>query len=230
VFESGFGGTHESWDDVAPRVSASTSTFVYDRPGRGESEPTPHDSDGVRTSEEAARALHAALRASDTPRPYVLVGWSLGGLYVQKFAQLFPADVAAVVLLDNRPATYMAECRAAGMAMCAHEDDPDPSWSAASQATMRGITPSEAVAPSPEQLGDIPVLVITAGATVIEGNADFTAGFREAQRRFAGRVRNGRQVLIEAATHDDIGHVHAERVANEILGVVETARRSGAQR
>jgi pimeloyl-ACP methyl ester carboxylesterase len=33
--------------------------------------------------------------------PFILVGHSLGGLYVQMFARLHPDEIAAVVLLDS---------------------------------------------------------------------------------------------------------------------------------
>ncbi len=34
------------------------------------------------------------------PAPYLLVGHSLGGLYVQRYAQRFPDEVAALLFLD----------------------------------------------------------------------------------------------------------------------------------
>jgi pimeloyl-ACP methyl ester carboxylesterase len=37
---------------------------------------------------------------SEVPAPYLLVGHSLGALYVQRFAQRFPAEVAGLLLLD----------------------------------------------------------------------------------------------------------------------------------
>ena len=37
------------------------------------------------------------------PGPYVLVGHSNGGLYVRRYAGLYPEDVAGLVLLDATP-------------------------------------------------------------------------------------------------------------------------------
>jgi pimeloyl-ACP methyl ester carboxylesterase len=34
------------------------------------------------------------------PAPYLLVGHSLGGAYVQRYAQRFPDEVAGLLLLD----------------------------------------------------------------------------------------------------------------------------------
>ena len=40
--------------------------------------------------------LRALLRARQLPPPYVLVGHSLGGLYMQLYARQYPAEVAAL--------------------------------------------------------------------------------------------------------------------------------------
>jgi len=48
--------------------------------------------------EEVVDDLHALL--DSLPGPYVLVGHSLGGLYVRRFAARFPDDVAGLVLID----------------------------------------------------------------------------------------------------------------------------------
>ena len=36
------------------------------------------------------------------PRPYLLVGHSLGGFYMQAFARNYPRETAAVVLITSR--------------------------------------------------------------------------------------------------------------------------------
>jgi pimeloyl-ACP methyl ester carboxylesterase len=46
-------------------------------------------------------AMAAFLEAIDMPPPYVLVGHSLGGFYVQAFARRYPRETAAVVLVDS---------------------------------------------------------------------------------------------------------------------------------
>jgi pimeloyl-ACP methyl ester carboxylesterase len=44
--------------------------------------------------------LHALLAGSGTPGPYVLVGWSFGGLTTRLYAYEYPDAVAGLVLLD----------------------------------------------------------------------------------------------------------------------------------
>lgn len=204
VFEMGFGGNLEPWQRVFPHVAEFAPAFAYSRPNRGRSEGSwAADEDGMRTSEEAARLLRETLAAAGVPPPYILVGASLGGLYIQKFAQLFPGDTAGIVLVDNRPATFMRECTAARIPQCLGAAV-DPSWSASIRSTYLGIEPSEQVAPTPEQLGDIPVLVITATRTEMENADAFLSGIRGAQTRFAAGLRRGRQYLAEGASHDSL--------------------------
>jgi pimeloyl-ACP methyl ester carboxylesterase len=44
--------------------------------------------------------LHALLAAAAVPGPYVLVGHSLGGLFVRLYAYTYPDEVAGMVLVD----------------------------------------------------------------------------------------------------------------------------------
>jgi len=96
VFENGLGPPLEMWGKVQPQVSRFARTVSYDRAGVGLSEDGPSPRDGQRI----ARELHDALSAAGLPPPYVLVGFSLGGLYVRVFAGTYPSDVSGMVLVD----------------------------------------------------------------------------------------------------------------------------------
>jgi len=96
VFENGAGGPLEHWGKVQPEVSRFARTVTYDRAGNGLSEDGPAPRDGRRIATE----LHRALRQADIAPPYILVGHSLGGLYIRIFAGLYPDDVAGLVLVD----------------------------------------------------------------------------------------------------------------------------------
>ena len=216
VLEMGFGGNLEPWERILPSLAGFAPAFAYSRPNRGRSTGRwVGDADGMRTSDEAARLLRDALEAAGVSPPYLLVGTSLGGLYVQKFAQLYPADTAGIVLIDNRPAGYERECRAAGVPQCA-AGSASPSWSPSIRSTYLGIEQSEAAAPTPEQLGDIPVLVLTATRTDMDDAEPFFSGFVAAQTAFAGQLRRGRQHFVEGATHDSLIEAHAQQVVEQI--------------
>jgi pimeloyl-ACP methyl ester carboxylesterase len=84
---------------IAPAVATSTKVCVYDRAGRGWSEPAPAPQDGLAT----VAALHTLLARAHVGGPYVLVGHSTGGVYMQIFAATYPGQVAGMVLLDSQP-------------------------------------------------------------------------------------------------------------------------------
>jgi pimeloyl-ACP methyl ester carboxylesterase len=96
VLLPGFGETSASWGWIAPDVARDTRVCVYDRAGRGWSDPAPGQQDGI----AIATDLHALLTSANEAPPYVLAGHSLGGLYVRVFAARYPAQTAGVVLLD----------------------------------------------------------------------------------------------------------------------------------
>lgn len=97
VFESGLRGTLDKWDKVLDAVSPDATVFAYNRPGYANSEA----SDTPRDGETIVRQLRQVLRHKGLAPPYVLVGHSLGGLYMQLFARLYPDEVAGIVLVDG---------------------------------------------------------------------------------------------------------------------------------
>jgi pimeloyl-ACP methyl ester carboxylesterase len=97
VLEPGGGGSSSDMGWIAPAVAKDTRVCVYDRAGRGWSDPV----DGPQDGATIAADLHTLLQRAHVPGPYVLAGHSFGGLYVQIFAARFPDDVAGLVLLDS---------------------------------------------------------------------------------------------------------------------------------
>jgi pimeloyl-ACP methyl ester carboxylesterase len=65
------------------------------RPGRSGTAPMPRD------PAEVVTELHDLLAAADVPGPYVLVGHSLGGALDVLYAQTYPDEVSALVLVDS---------------------------------------------------------------------------------------------------------------------------------
>jgi pimeloyl-ACP methyl ester carboxylesterase len=97
VFENGLGGQMEWWRKVLPTLPASTSYFAYNRPGHGDSSTVTTPRDGAHVVAE----LRELLLSLGLRPPYVLVGHSLGGLYMQLYARRHPDEVAALVLVDS---------------------------------------------------------------------------------------------------------------------------------
>ena len=107
VFENGLGGKMEWWKKVIPDISNNTTTFAYNRPGYGNSDPATTPRDGQHIVDE----LRSLLYRKGLKPPYVLVGHSLGGLYLQLFARCYPDEVSALVLVDS---THPAQLKGAG--------------------------------------------------------------------------------------------------------------------
>jgi len=97
IFENGLGGRMEWWSKVLPDISRDTTTFAYNRPGYGNSDPAATPRDGLHVVDE----LRTLLRDKGMQPPYVLVGHSLGGLYMQLYARRYPEDVSALILVDS---------------------------------------------------------------------------------------------------------------------------------
>ncbi|WP_169517098.1 alpha/beta fold hydrolase [Azohydromonas australica] len=97
VFENGLGAKLGNWDKVFTEISKNTTAFAYNRPGYGASDPAATPRDGEHIVEE----LRGLLKSKGLQPPYVLVGHSAGGLYMQWFARRHPEEVAGLVLVDS---------------------------------------------------------------------------------------------------------------------------------
>jgi pimeloyl-ACP methyl ester carboxylesterase len=96
VFLPGAGLVGLDFFNIHREIAGSTTSVIYDRAATGWSEVTALP----RTAAAVASELRDLLAAADVPPPYVLVGLSLGGAYVRRFAQLFPDQVAGLLFLD----------------------------------------------------------------------------------------------------------------------------------
>jgi pimeloyl-ACP methyl ester carboxylesterase len=98
ILESGLGDTLEIWKDIQPQIAAHcTRTVAYTRAGYLGSDPAT----GPRDSATIVQELREELDRRNIRPPYVLVGHSLGGLYMQYFARNFPAEVTGLLLIDS---------------------------------------------------------------------------------------------------------------------------------
>jgi pimeloyl-ACP methyl ester carboxylesterase len=96
VLEPGLGESASAMSRwIAPAVADTTTVCVYDRAGHGRSDAAPA------RGADAARDLHVLLQRAHAPRPYVIAGHSLGGMFALSYAQRYPAQVAGIVLLDS---------------------------------------------------------------------------------------------------------------------------------
>src|SRR5215216_5553459 len=97
VLDAGSGGFSAHWVRVQREVSDTTRVCAYDRAGMGWSEMGPDPRDAQQITSE----LHTLLGKAGIEGPYVLVGHSFGGMYVQTYAARYPEEVAGVALVDS---------------------------------------------------------------------------------------------------------------------------------
>jgi len=97
ILEAGLGGSSlGDWSLVQREVSKFTRVCSYDRAGLGYSDPGPSPRTAGRIADELAQlADHADIRGS-----LVLVGASIGGLFVRVFASEHADRVVGLVLVD----------------------------------------------------------------------------------------------------------------------------------
>jgi pimeloyl-ACP methyl ester carboxylesterase len=97
VLESGMGPSMSTWAAIFENLSQLTRVFAYDRPGcrRSTQNQVPKTGRGL------ADQLHQNLVSTDHAPPYLLVGHSAGGLYLNIFARMYPEKVVGVVLIDS---------------------------------------------------------------------------------------------------------------------------------
>jgi pimeloyl-ACP methyl ester carboxylesterase len=97
VFQSGLGEGWYSWVTIQEHVGRDFRACAYDRAGIGFSDPGPFP----RTNDGLADDLHALLALAGERPPFVLVGHSLGGFLVRRFANRYPELVCGLVLVDS---------------------------------------------------------------------------------------------------------------------------------
>jgi pimeloyl-ACP methyl ester carboxylesterase len=102
VVSLAMGSLCTDWDAVLALLP-DADVILFDRPGTGHSPPpTPAWPDAPPPDlYEEVRRIGETARAVGARPPYVLVGHSSGGLHVQGFARLHPAETAGVVLIDS---------------------------------------------------------------------------------------------------------------------------------
>ena len=218
------GGIASDWVAVQPAWPGSRRVCSYDRPDSpgSRSDPTPE-----RTAQEVVDDLHALLDAAGEPGPYVLVGHSLGGLYVQLFAYQHPDEVAGLVLVDPTPEEFPARLAQ----MLVSLGTPVPARPPGTPPTVEEIHIEQMrVARRAGSLRPMPLVVLSHGRADDPSErppgwplAEEERIFRELHAEIAHLVPNGRHIVAEGVGHD----IHQEQpeLVNEAIRQVVAAVR-----
>ena len=93
------GGQNDStiWRGVQPALAKTTTVCTYDRAGSGWSDTQP----GPRDADHIAAELRQLLLQAGIKAPIVLMGHSIGGLFIRDYVAHYPADVAGIIFVDS---------------------------------------------------------------------------------------------------------------------------------
>jgi pimeloyl-ACP methyl ester carboxylesterase len=97
ILMAGAGAFSIDWALVQPRVAENTRVCSYDQAGLGWSDSGPADD----TVEQTVGDLHTLLRAAGEKAPYLPVGASISGIYIQAYQQAYPKEVAGLVFSNS---------------------------------------------------------------------------------------------------------------------------------
>jgi pimeloyl-ACP methyl ester carboxylesterase len=102
VYLHGLGGDSSDAAAIYAPLTDRVRVCVYDRLNAGRS----NSDAGRHTGADSVRELHALLDAAAVPGPYLLVGFSFGGLLATMYAGTYPDQVMGMLLLDSTLPTH----------------------------------------------------------------------------------------------------------------------------
>ncbi|WP_293915596.1 MULTISPECIES: alpha/beta fold hydrolase [unclassified Sphingobacterium] len=98
VFESGLASDHFNWRDVQQKLAEdSVVTLAYDRSGFFLSEA----GDTAKTNTSISDELYQLLEKTHCPKPYIVVGHSMGAIYLRSFIDQHRKDIAGIVFVEG---------------------------------------------------------------------------------------------------------------------------------
>ena len=262
VLEASAGSASPQWAWVQPALAERYRVVAYDRPGLGWSE---RDPAGL-APERVAEDLHAALQQVGAPGPYVLVGHSLGGLFVRVFAGRYAEDVAGMVLVDathpdqaqrsqriaTEQASFLRQMRplpllsrfgvarlvdGAAQMTAGASDEVHATFRAFLANTrhlsamideMEHMAPISAAARAAGDLGDRPLVVLSAGQMGDAGPeaAQYRTEWHQLHRELAALSRHGVHRVVPDATH--LSLVLNQQHAQAVIAAVDEVAKEAA--
>lgn len=224
ILEAGWNDLAETWSLVQPGVARVTRVCAYDRAGLGQSNPNPGPRDGY----QIVRELHTLLINADIKGPYVVVGHSLGGMYMRLFADKYQEEVVGLVLVDSAHIDDPERCAAAMPTKSPDEVD--------SLEFLRELLANPSMYPElprrlyePGSLGDMPLAVITAPHKERDPNLPaglsetFDEIFVELQKEWAQISSRSRHIMAYESGHF-IQQDQPDLVIDAILQIVGEAQ------
>ena len=184
VYVDGFNSpAAEHWSLAAVEQSTSNRICMFDRPGMGltpkRAGAAPHS-----TPEQHAQEMLDMLQVLGEPGPYLLAGWSYGGLVARTAAAQHPEMVAGIVLID---------------ATSPLQADLNEPWQGED-----GIVDLDTVASSVGEgpdMGNRPVIVLQAGRPLEDAPVDYQKTWNDLQLQAATISDNSLHAIVDESGH-----------------------------
>jgi pimeloyl-ACP methyl ester carboxylesterase len=218
VLENGLGAALDGWKAVQAGVESFAKVCSYDRAGEGHSDKPSRP----QTPDTVVADLHKLLELEKVSGPYVLVGASLGGIYVRHFALRYPDLTAGMVLVDSAHEEQYSHYAAISPAIAERYATQDGRFDRNDFLRAAGqLEPGQ-------RLGwhvDLPLIVLEhkrlSGPPRTEAD-QLAVDWHRLQVDLAGRSRYGK--LIEAKSGHGIAAEQPEIVVESIRDVIAQAR------
>lgn len=182
IMESGLGNGIESWVPIFEDLADETLAFVYARPGyNGRS-----DDRNPKTASFVVANLRKTLKKLNINGPYILVGHSLGGMYMEYFAKNFPEDVAALVLVDSRHRSFSKACMADfGPEKCLPPKEAFEKFPEFMKSEFNALPAIESELDGSPQFGDYPIYMFTGAKGMDPKQKKLNKLWVKTQKKFA---------------------------------------------
>lgn len=203
VLLNGAGVTLEGWRALYPAIEQAGTVFAWNRFGvKGSDSPRL-----AQTGAVVVASLRELLAYAGLEPPYVLVGHSLGGLYANLFARVYPNEVAAVLFLEathprDQEVLQQHKSQLAG-ALSKVFSLPQRLFRANVHAEIEWVAETVDEIAGAGPFPDIPLTVITGGANPPKWLMSPAAlqARREHQRDLARLSPQGEQVIAPGSGH-----------------------------
>jgi pimeloyl-ACP methyl ester carboxylesterase len=216
VYLHGLGGDGSDIKSINAQLASQVRVCTYDRLNVGRSDSDP----GRHTGADSVRDLHALLGAAGVDGPYLLVGFSFGGLLAIMYAGTYPDQVIGLVSLDGSLPTddQVDQLIPAGeRAQVMAEQE-------ANQERVEFYRTVDQAKALVAKVPDVPVTYLAARPVELPPNwpvKRMQAVIRAKQVQFTKTVPKGR--LVEVQSSHDIDLEEPELVIQEVQSILETA-------
>jgi pimeloyl-ACP methyl ester carboxylesterase len=216
VYLHGLGGDGSDVKSIQAPLAGRVRVCTYDRLNVGRSDSDP----GRHTGADSVRDLHALLDAAAVPGPYLLVGFSFGGLLAIMYAGTYPDQVMGLVSLDGSLPTddqvdQLIPKDERTQVMAEQE---------ANQERVEFYRTVDEAKALVAKVPDVPVTYLAARPVELPPNwpvKRMQAFIRTKQLQFTKAVPQGR--LVEVQSSHDIDLDQPKLVINEINRILQTA-------